>query len=80
MTRVDTNDLSTLGSFKAVPFQPFGTITAPTSSFSLIIIAGIIIAVAGCITLASNSVDKGCQDDLHLLSFLLIGTRASEET
>jgi hypothetical protein len=47
MTRVDTNNLSTLGSFKvAVPFQPFGTITAPTPSFSLIIIAGIVIAVA----------------------------------
>jgi hypothetical protein len=47
MTRVDTNNLSTLGSFKvAVPFQPFGIITAPTASFSLIIIAGIIIAVA----------------------------------
>ena len=47
MTRVDKNNLSTLGSFKvAVPFQPFGTITAPTPSFSLIIIAGIVIAVA----------------------------------
>jgi len=47
MTRVDANNLSTLGSFKvSVPFQPFGTITAPTPSFSLIIIAGIVIAVA----------------------------------
>jgi hypothetical protein len=47
MTRVDTNNLSTLGSFKVnVPFQPFGTVTAPTPSFSLIIIAGIIIAIA----------------------------------
>ena len=47
MTRVDKNNLSTLGSFKvAVPFQPFGTITAPTPSFSLIIIAGIVIAMA----------------------------------
>ena len=46
MTRVDSNNLSTLGSFKVdVPFQPFGTITAPTSSFSLIVVAGIIIAV-----------------------------------
>jgi len=47
MTRVDKNNLSTLGSFKvSVPFQPFGTITAPTPSFSLIIIAGIVIAIA----------------------------------
>ena len=47
MTRVDKNNLSTLGSFKvAVPFQPFGTITAPTPSFSLIIIAGIVIAIS----------------------------------
>lgn len=47
MTRVDSNDLSSLGSFKVdVPFQPFGTVTAPTYSFSLIIIAAIIIAVA----------------------------------
>ena len=47
MTRVDSNNLSTLGSFKVdVPFQPFGTITAPTSSFSLTVVAGIIIAVA----------------------------------
>ncbi|MGB0029427.1 MAG: hypothetical protein WBP64_21585 [Nitrososphaeraceae archaeon] len=45
ITRVDSSNLSTLGSFKVdVPFQPFGTITAPTSSFSVIIIAGIIIA------------------------------------
>ncbi len=47
MTRVDSNNLSSLGSFKVdVPFQPFGTVTAPTYSFSLIIIAAIIIAVA----------------------------------
>ncbi len=47
MTRVDSNDLSTLGSFKVdVPFQPFGTVTAPTNSFSLIIIAAIVIIVA----------------------------------
>lgn len=47
MTRVDSNNLSTLGSFKVdVPFQPFGIVTAPTSSFSLIVVAGIIIAVA----------------------------------
>jgi hypothetical protein len=48
MTRIDMNNgLSTLGSFKVdVPFQPFGTFTAPTYSFMLIIIAGIIIAIA----------------------------------
>jgi len=46
MTRVDSNDSSTLGSFKVdVPFQPFGTVTAPTYSFTLILIAGIIIAI-----------------------------------
>ena len=45
ITRVDSNNLSTLGAFKVnVPFQPFGTVTAPTSSFAVIIIAGIIIA------------------------------------
>jgi hypothetical protein len=47
MTKVDSNNLSTLGSFKVdVPFQPFGTITAPTYSFTLILIAGSIIAIA----------------------------------
>jgi hypothetical protein len=53
MTRIDSNNLSTLGSFKVdVPFQPFGTFTAPTYSFTLIIIAGIIIAtVAGSLLL-----------------------------
>jgi hypothetical protein len=43
MTRIDSNNLSTLGSFKVdVPFRPFGTFT-PTSSFGVIILAGIII-------------------------------------
>ena len=47
MTRVDSNNSSTLGSFKVnVPFQPLGTFSAPTPSFISIIIAGIIIAVA----------------------------------
>ena len=43
IARVDSNNLSTLGSFKLnVPFQPVGTVTAPpTSPFSVIIIAGI---------------------------------------
>jgi hypothetical protein len=45
ITRIDSNNLSTLGSFKVdVPFRPFGTFNAPTSSFGVIIIAGIIIA------------------------------------
>ena len=38
-----------------MPFQPFGTITAPTPSFSLIIIAGIIIAVAAVSLLRSST-------------------------
>lgn len=47
MTRVDSNNSSTLGSFKVnVPFQPLGIVTTPTPSFVSIIIAGIIIAVA----------------------------------
>ncbi len=46
IARVDSNNLSTLGSFKLnVPFQPVGTVTAPpTSPFSVIIIAGIVSA------------------------------------
>ena len=46
IARVDSNNLSTLGSFKVnVPFQPVGSVTTPTTSpFSVIIIAGIVSA------------------------------------